>query len=183
MTNELNDFPRRAPDQDRAPIEPFELESLDDVVTSFGGSSIYGWEFFDSPDKCWSHWKDRLSLDVNFEGGSDLHVVDLFQESATGNDRHLDVRIWFKVLAAYDYELNPIPLQEVAAGGRRWWDAMYSGDPRAESHGSIRLNQKLNSSFREARDLVAVGQSSLRGSTCQSEIVQVGSPTRIRAHY
>jgi len=126
-------------DDDEATVELFNLESLNEVVERFGGSPIYGWEFFDSPDKSWNHWKDRLSLDVSFEYGSDRHVVDLFQESAVGGDRHLDVRIWFNDLAIFDYEMNQIPTEEFAAGGRRWWDALYAGDPRTEGHGIFPL--------------------------------------------
>lgn len=120
-------------------VERFALKDLNAVVEGFGGSPIYGWEFIDGPEESWSHWKDRLSLDSVFPGGSDQHVIDLFQESALGPDRRLDVRIWFRDLSVFDYEVNPIPIEDFAAGGRRWWDALYAGDSRAGGHGIVPL--------------------------------------------
>lgn len=122
-----------------AAVEPFALKDLNEVVEGFGGCPIYGWEFIDGPEKSWNHWKDRLSLNSVFPRGSDEHVFDLFQESALGPDRHLDVRIWFRDLSVFDYEENPISLEDFSAGGKRWWDALHAGDPRTSGHGIVPL--------------------------------------------
>lgn len=125
-----------------ATVEQFALSDLNAVVEGFGGSPIYGWEFIDGPEKSWGHWKDRLSLDMVIPSGSDQHVFDLFQESPLGPDRHLDVRIWFKDLSVFDYEMNPISIEEFADGGRRWWNALYEGDPRTSGQGIVPLKPK-----------------------------------------
>jgi hypothetical protein len=122
-------------DDEAAVVEPFALNDLSGVVTSFGVQPIYGWEFFDPPASSWDRWRNRLSLDVEIAGGSQEHVVELFQESGAGPARHLDFRIWFNGMAAYDLERNPKELLEVAAAGKRWWEAMYAGDPRTQGHG------------------------------------------------
>ncbi|HEU5002111.1 MAG TPA: hypothetical protein VFW71_04955 [Actinomycetota bacterium] len=116
-----------------APAEPLELDQLGDVVSSFGGQPIYGWEFLDSRSS-WDHWRGRFSLDVHLGACEGLHVLDLFQESLGGPLRHLDLRIWFQRLAAFDYDWRPRDLTEVAAGGRRWWEAFNQGDPRTRGH-------------------------------------------------
>jgi len=122
---------------EEAAVEPFDLEDLNDVVHSFGAQPIYGWRFFDPPDEDWLHWRNRLSLDVRVSEASDLHVIDLFQESGAGPLRHLDLRIWFADLAGYDFDNNPVSLSEAAESGKRWWDALYAGDERVQGHGIV----------------------------------------------
>jgi hypothetical protein len=121
-------------DDPDAPVETFSLAALSDVVRSFGAQAMYGWEFFDSEPTGWSWWQDRLSLDVRFDGGSEDHSVRLFQESGSGPVRHLDLGIWFGGLAGYDYQWRPIPLAEIADGGKRWWDGLHANDPRTRGH-------------------------------------------------
>jgi hypothetical protein len=81
------------------------------------------------------NWRNRLSIDVEIEAGSHEHVIDLFQEA--GMHRHLDVRIWFGGVTAADFDNRPIDLEEVAAEGKRWWNAMYRGDARTSGHGIV----------------------------------------------
>ena len=114
---------------DSAEVEPFSLEQLSDVVLSFKGVPIYGWDFIDPSDGSWEHWKDRLSLDDHLSSGGTEHYIDLFQ--AGGTARHLDLRVWFDDLTLYDMARNVISIEEFGAGGRRWWDALYAGDERA----------------------------------------------------
>jgi hypothetical protein len=107
------------------------------VVNSFGAQPIYGWRFVDPPDEDWLHWRNRLSLDVTLSEGTDLHVVELFQESGAGPRRHLDLRLWFTDLASYDFDSNPISVAEVVESGKRWRDALYAGDDRVRGHGIV----------------------------------------------
>jgi hypothetical protein len=120
-----------------ARVEPFRLDDLGEVVRAFGAQPLYGWRFFDPPDSSWSHWQDRLSLDVRIPGGEQEHVIELFQESLDGPARHLDVRIWFNSLSGYGLGNEPKPLLEVVAAARRWWDAMFAGDERTRGHGIV----------------------------------------------
>lgn len=115
-----------------APVEEVVVEDLDTVVQSFGGLPIYGWEFIDPSDDDWSRWSGRLSADELWGRDEGAHVVSLFQE---GHDRHLDVRVWFDDLKILDRVGIVIDSEEFAAGGVRWWDAMYLGDPATHGHG------------------------------------------------
>jgi hypothetical protein len=114
-----------------APVQPFTLDQLPEIVQGFDFEEIYGWEFIDIPDEEFRGWSDRLSLD--FQSGSDAqsHTLDLFQDD--GN-RFLQLRIWFDDLNIRNSRGAIVPLDDFIAGGKRWWDAMYSGDSRtAES--------------------------------------------------
>lgn len=118
-----------------AEVVPFTLGELLTVVQSFGGQPIYGWEFFDIHEKELPKWEKRLSLD--WQSGADglSHSITVFQSSGAGPDRHLDLCIWFDELEVRRPDGTVVPLEEFAAGGRRWWDAMHAGDKRTEGHG------------------------------------------------
>ena len=116
-----------------APVEQFALDQLLEVVLSFKGRSVYGWEFLDRPERDnFAAWSDRLSLDWRSEPGGLSHTLDLFQE---GYDRHLDLRIWFDELRVFTPDCEEIALSDFAAGGVRWWDGLYANDPRTAGHG------------------------------------------------
>lgn len=118
-----------------APALPFALDRLSDVVHSFGGTHVYGWEFFDKPDDSWNDWRERLSLDARLEGPGGQHTIDLFQEY--GIQRHLDLRIWFGDLAVTRQNGDEVVIDDLIAASRRWWAAMYAGDPRVQGHGIV----------------------------------------------
>ena len=124
-------------DDAAAEVVPFEVTDLLPVVQRFGGRPIYGWEFFDVHDKELSRWGQRLSLD--WRSGSDgvSRSVTVFQESARHADQHLDVCIWFDELEVRRPDGSVLSLEEFAAGGKRWWDAMYAGDKRTQGAGII----------------------------------------------
>ena len=111
----------------------FGLDRLLEVVMSFKGMPVYGWEFVDRPeaDK-FATWSDRLSLDWRSGPDGMSHTLDVFQE---GYDRHLDLRIWFDELRVFTPEHEEIALDDFAAGGVRWWDGLYANDPRTAGHG------------------------------------------------
>lgn len=123
-------------DDDDAAVLPFAPSDLSAVVRAFGGVPVYGWEFFDTSAEQWRRWSKRLSLDERWDSGASAHTVELFQEGhIDGSDHHLDFRAWFDRLEVYTAGGLPISLDEFAAGGRRWWDAMYSGDERTGAAG------------------------------------------------
>jgi hypothetical protein len=127
-------------DDDRAAVVPLRVEQLMDVVVSFGGQPIYGWDFIDGPEAGFQQWSGRLSLDLQFEDFGRTHTLEVFQESALGPARHLDARIWFDDLHIFrkaGQDLIRIPLATFAADGRRWWDGLHRQDPRTQGHGII----------------------------------------------
>ena len=111
-------------------------EDLPAVLHSFGGAPIYGWEFFDTPEAAWARWSNRLSLDEQWQAGRGSHTLELFQEGRReGHDEILEFRAWFDRVEIYDVERRPIPLDEFAADGKRWWDGLHAGDARTASAG------------------------------------------------
>lgn len=120
-----------------AEVVSLEVADLDTTVRSFGGCAIYGWEFIDPPEGSWLHWRDRLSVDVRLDQDESPHVIDLFQEGGSAQPRHLDLRIWFAQIEITTLDGSDIPLPEFIASGVRWWDGLYSGDPRTSGKGIV----------------------------------------------
>jgi len=120
-----------------AEVVPFSLGELLGVVQSFGVQPIYGWEFFDLHDKELSQWGNRLSLDWRCGSDGLSRSIAVFQSSGAGPTRHLDLCVWFDELEFRHSDGSVVTLEEFAAGGRRWWDAMYAGDKRTEGHGIV----------------------------------------------
>jgi hypothetical protein len=124
---------------EHAAVTPVTLDRLDAVVRAFGGESMYGWEFIDPPEDSWAHWRERLSLDYVVGHQESGHVLELFQQPSEGA-RILDLRLWFRELGVVDREGRHIGLERFVAGGRRWWNGFYAGDPRTAGHGVIPLS-------------------------------------------
>jgi hypothetical protein len=124
-------------DDPAAHVVPITGDQLLDVVRSFGGLPVYGWEFFDTAESKLEKLGRRLSLD--WRGGNDgmAHSVRFFQ---AGPDRHLDVIIWFDWFTVRDHAGREISLAEFTAGGKRWWDAFYDHDPRTQGMGMSPLS-------------------------------------------
>lgn len=125
-------------DDHSARVESFSLDALLSVVQSFHGLPIYGWAFFDQEPR-FAGWSTRLSLDEQFTGEAvHSHTIDLFQD---GGGRVLDVRIWFDDVRIRNPRGDELSIDDVIAGGRRWWDALNSGDARTEGHGIFPLKR------------------------------------------
>ena len=124
-------------DDATAEIQPFRIEELLATVQSFGGLPIYGWQFFDRHDEEMKMWGNRLSLDWRSSRDEGRrHSISLFQE---GDNRHLDLCLWFDRLEIRTPDGSQVNFEEFCAGGKRWWDAMYSGDPRTKGPGILPL--------------------------------------------
>jgi hypothetical protein len=126
-------------DDPDAAVEPFRIEDLLAAVGRVCGHAVYGWEFFDVPEeKDFARWKDRLSLDWRAPGDDGRsHTLILFQEA---DKAHLDLCFWFDHLAIRTASYEDIPLDEFAAGGKRFWDGVYAGDPRTADSGIVPLS-------------------------------------------
>jgi hypothetical protein len=119
-------------DDPEAEIVPFEIQELLEVVQSFGGQPIYGWEFFDVHEEALRQWGSRLSL--NWRSGEEgvSHSICLFQDPG---DRILDLCVWFDDFEIKSPTGDSISVAQFVAGGRRWWDGLHSGDPRTDGRG------------------------------------------------
>ncbi len=122
-----------------AEVVAVALEELDDTVRSFGGCPIYGWEFIDPPEESWTHWRERLSLDVTLSKQTSPHVLELFQEGGSAAPRHLDLRVWFDQIDISTPDRHNLPLVDFIAAGVCWWNAMYADDPRTHGRGIFPL--------------------------------------------
>jgi len=121
-------------DDDKAQVKPFEVHRLFEVVQSFHGLPIYGWAFIDTPEEAFSKWSKRLSLDWRGDPDIVTHNLTLFQEGGSP-DRILDLRIWFQDIAFCRPSGEKVPIATVIDEGKRWWDGLYSGDPRTQDQG------------------------------------------------
>jgi hypothetical protein len=121
-------------DDPDAPVLPFALPDLLSVVQSFGGLSLYGWEFIDVHAKELAKWGDRLSLDWTSGDDGRSHSITVFQEP--GN-RILDLCVWFDELELRDPERRIISIDDFIAAGKRWWDAFFAGDERTKGYGMV----------------------------------------------
>jgi hypothetical protein len=125
-----------------AEVIPLEIADLDATVRSFGGCPVYGWEFIDPPEESWVHWQDRLSVDTRLQQGESPHVIDLFQEGGSAQPRHMDLRIWFAKFQVTTPDGRGIALRDFIAAAVRWWDGLYSGDPRTSGQGIFPLRSE-----------------------------------------
>jgi hypothetical protein len=117
-----------------ARVKTFTVDRLEKVVARFKQQAIYGWQFLDVPaERDFDCWSDRLSLDWRSEPGGLSHTLDLFQEG--DGTHHIDLRIWFDELRIFDHAGHEISLDQFAAAGVRWWEAMRAGDPRTADAG------------------------------------------------
>jgi len=123
-------------DNPDAPVVPLTLDDLLPTVRSFGGLSIYGWEYIDAHANELAKWGDRLSLDWISGADGVSHSITLFQDPG---DRILDLCVWFDELEIRDPEGNTIPLDSFIEAGKRWWDAFYAGDERTQGYGMAPL--------------------------------------------
>lgn len=115
---------------------PFEIASLLEVVTSFDNHSIYGWDFVDADIEDQSDWMNRLSLDWSSGDDGRTHSITLFQDQ---HNRILDLCVWFDRIELFDSSQKRIRLQDFVDDGKRWWEALHSGDERTKAMGILPL--------------------------------------------
>ncbi|WP_068279805.1 hypothetical protein [Aldersonia kunmingensis] len=113
-----------------ATVYPLDLNKLDEVVQSFGGAALHGWEFIDLPESSWTQWRELLSIDTTLSGTDDKHLLELSLQEGT-DPRELDLRVWFGDLSVTDDTGRNISLHTFMADSKRWWDAHDHHDPRA----------------------------------------------------
>lgn len=137
-------------DDPKALVEPFELRDLPKVFDRIGGRPIYGYEFFDVPERKgnvfsrkhgFALWSDRLSLDwVAGESDGLSHTLALFQEGWEGKkERHFDLQLWFDDLELFRPDYSPMEVDELVEGAKRWWRGLREGDPRTQDRGIVPL--------------------------------------------
>lgn len=136
-------------DDKNAVVENFNPENILEVVQSFNGLPIYGWDFINCDDKDFDTWKDRLSFDYSTGNNTGLtNTIDLFQE---GDNRHIDLRIFFDDFEILTPKYEPVDLEEFLENGKRGWDAVYSNNGKMDNFGIIPVTaeneQKLKTSI------------------------------------
>lgn len=136
-------------DDKNAVVEKFEPEDILEIIHSFKGLPIYGWDFINCGDKDFDTWKDRLSFDYSTEGNIGLtNTIDLFQED---DNRHIDLRIFFDDFEILTPKYESIDLEEFLENGKRGWDAVYSNNDKIDNYGIIPATaenkQKLKTSI------------------------------------
>ncbi len=122
-------------DDKSAEIEKFEPKKILEIIQSFRGLSIYGWDFINCGDKDFDSWKDRLSFDYTTGDNIGLtNTIDLFQED---DNRHIDLRIWFDDFEILTPKYEPVDLEEFLENGKRGWDAVYANNDKMGNFGII----------------------------------------------
>lgn len=111
-----------------ATVFPLDLETLPQIVASYGGPELHGWEFFDLPDSCWTQWRELLSLDTRLGDGDRAHLFEMSLQEGI-DPRELDIRIWFDELTLLDDAGAEIPIDDFIGCGQRWWEAHDRCDP------------------------------------------------------
>lgn len=112
-------------DDEQASILKFDAEEISKKVEEFGQQPIYGWEFIDCKNQSNNNWMNRLSFQYESQQTHGrLHTFDLFQE---GDNKHIDIKIWFDELKIYNPENQLVDLQTVINNGKRAWDGIYNG--------------------------------------------------------
>lgn len=124
-------------DDQTAPVVPLTVRELSETVQQLAPTQLYGWEFVDAENEKWKESSHRLSMDSVWRDDSAPHQLTLFKE--VGVSDFLDMWIWFTELEFQTQHGRPLPLHEVIAGGRRWWDSMYARDGRTMDHGIFPL--------------------------------------------
>lgn len=120
-------------DDKNADVEKFEPENILDIIKSFQGLSIYGWDFVNCGDKDFDTWKERLSFDYSTGDNVGLeNTIDLFQEGA---NRHIDLRIWFDDFKILTPKHEPFDLEDFLENGKRGWDAIYANNDKMSGFG------------------------------------------------
>ncbi len=126
----LENWDGRGVEHVEAPL--LEIDELLSTVQSFGGAAVYGYDFFDSHDQILKNRRNHLSLDWNSGTDGLQHSVTLFQEVGK---RYLDLIIWFDEMQIRAPDASVISIAKFCAGGKRWWDGLYSGDSRTQGVG------------------------------------------------
>jgi len=58
-----------------AEVVEFEENKILEIIQSFGGQPIYGWEFINTEEKELKKWENNLSLDIRNPEGSNLNRI------------------------------------------------------------------------------------------------------------
>ena len=122
-------------EEQNAEVEKFEPEKILEIIQSFKGQSIYGWDFVNCGDKDFDTWTNRLSFDYSTGNKVGLtNTIDLFQE---GDNRHIDLRIWFDDFEILTPKYESVDLEEFLENGKRGWDAVYANNDKMSHFGII----------------------------------------------
>lgn len=78
-----------------AKVVAFQVEDVLQVVQSFCGAAVDGWEFFDVHEKSLRDWGKMLRLDWRSGNDGLSHSISVFQDTG---ERVLTLCVWFDQL-------------------------------------------------------------------------------------
>jgi hypothetical protein len=120
-----------------AEVLPITVEDLE-KITIERPTSVYGWGFINREAKePIAGWRQPLSLDVVLDKDACAISLDLQHDT----DKFLGVRLWFDRFRLFTPNRAEIDMAAFIAAGKRWWEGLYSGDPRTEGFGIYPLNR------------------------------------------
>ncbi len=121
---------------DYGPAVPLaDLAAVGEFFASLTRSGdLYGWEFVDAPDLV-ADWPPEVSLDLPLgEPAPGTHSLYWFNECASAAGTFcVEGVVDFADVTARRADGTPMPMADLIADGRRWWDAFRSGDPRVSA--------------------------------------------------
>ncbi len=131
-----------------ATVNTIQPTDILEVVQSFHGQAIYGWDFVNCGDKDFDSWKDKLSFDYSFGDNTGLtNTIDLFQEDGV---KHLNFRIWFDDFEIFTPKYDTVELQTFLDNGKRGWDAIYSSDEKVGGFGIFPATKEITEKVKDS---------------------------------
>lgn len=133
--------------QGLGPVLP--LGSLDEVESLFArlrwAHSMYGWAFVDVTDVS-DVWQAAASLVARGQHRQAAHTLRWFTECGAGAGEQvvsyfLQGLVGFGDLRVERADGTPIPVEEFAAAGVRWWEAFNRGDSRVSAQAQRKAEQ------------------------------------------
>ncbi|WP_370948095.1 hypothetical protein AB5J62_11025 [Amycolatopsis sp. cg5] len=120
---------------------PIPLADFDAVEAFFASitvsQSMYGWKFLDSPELT-EDWPTNVSFEVQ-SAGPGSHSLYWFNEARVGSELYcIEGTIEFETLSVTYSDGTPLPLEDFAAAGKRWWDALYQRSQPSKLRRAVR---------------------------------------------
>jgi hypothetical protein len=135
-------------DDKDATVNKIQPTDIFEVVQSFKGQAIYGWDFVNCGDENFDNWKDRLSFDYSLGENIGLtNTIDLFQEDGV---KHFDFRIWFDDFEIFAPTREVVELETFINNGKRGWDAIIDSNEKVGSFGIFPVTKEISKKVKDS---------------------------------
>ena len=108
---------------------PLALAEIPEAIRRNSGRPMYGWTFVDTDS--------RTPSEPTFEWRSASPTLSAHRLHVFQGEGLTYLVVWFDRLDVRTFAGEPLPLAEFVAGGKRWWDGLFAGDPRTASRGIV----------------------------------------------